>query len=149
MMIKSFPYSNDGSLLIVQPENTVDINQEYKNEQKIHARFIMNIRRQRKLEITLASSFRGNELFTVLKRNNERNQITLRELIFAGTNFCGFCGFGPKPQNQVPAKIFKCEKHRSNNSQNGSNFLSSEKSAKLIVWQKCELKQENLEKNTA
>ena len=24
---------------------------------------------------------------------------TLRELIFAGTNFCGFCGFGPKPQN--------------------------------------------------
>ena len=56
---------------------------------------------------------------------------TLRELIFAGTNFCGFCGFGPKPQNQVPAKFFKCEKQRSNNSQNGSNFLSSEKSAKL------------------
>ena len=72
-MIKSFPYSNDGSLLIVQPENTVDINQEYKNEQKIHARFIMNIRRQKKLEITLASSFRGNELFTVLKRNDRRN----------------------------------------------------------------------------
>ena len=22
-----------------------------------------------------------------------------------GTNFCGFCGFGPKPQNLVPAKI--------------------------------------------
>ena len=28
-------------------------------------------------------------------------------------------------------KIFKCEKERSNNSQNGSNFLSSDKSAKL------------------
>ena len=56
---------------------------------------------------------------------------TLRELIFAGTNFCSFCGFWPKPQNLVPAKFFKCEKQRSNNSQNGSNFLSSEKSAKL------------------
>ena len=53
-----------------------------------------------------------------------------------GTNFCGFCGFGPKPQNLVPAKFFKCEKQRSNNSQNGSNFLSSEKSAKLSFRKK-------------
>ena len=30
---------------------------------------------------------------------------TLRELIFAGTNFCGFCGFGLKPQNLVPIKL--------------------------------------------
>ena len=56
---------------------------------------------------------------------------TLRELIFAGTNFCGFCGFG-----LVPAKFFKCEKQRSNNSQNGSNFISSKKSAKLSSHKK-------------
>ena len=58
-----------------------------------------------------------------------------------GTNFCGFCGFGPKPQNWVPSKFFKCEKQRLNNSQNGSNILSSEKSEKLSSCkksQKCE-----------
>ena len=26
-------------------------------------------------------------------------KVTLRELIFAGAKFCGFYGFGPKPQN--------------------------------------------------
>ena len=55
-----------------------------------------------------------------------------------GTNFCGFCGFGPKPQNLVPAKIFKCEKQRSNDSQRGSNFLSREESAKLSSRKKSE-----------
>ena len=39
--------------------------------------------------------------------------ITLRELNFAGTKFCGFCGFGPQ-----------------------TNFLSTEKSAKLSSREK-------------
>ena len=49
--------------------------------------------------------------------------------LIKGTNFCGFCGFWA--QNNVPVKLFKCEKQRSNNSHKGSNFLSSEKSAIL------------------
>ena len=30
---------------------------------------------------------------------------TLRELIFAGTNFCGFCGFGPETAKLSSHKI--------------------------------------------
>ena len=99
----------------------------WKIEHNLHEQFILA------LLITSKHGIEGVTLITLIN--------TLRELIFAGTNFCGF---EPKPQNLVPAKFFKSEKQWSNNSQNGSNFLSSEKSAKLSSRKKsqncCSLK---------
>ena len=51
-------------------------------------------------------------------------------------NFCGFCGFAPKPQNWIPAKFFKCEKQRPNNSQNDSKFSFKREIRKIKFPQK-------------
>ena len=55
---------------------------------------------------------------------------TLRGLNIAGTKFCDFCGFSPKPQNLVPARFLEWEKQVFNNLQNRLKF-----SPKLLIHQ--------------
>ena len=51
---------------------------------------------QMKIKVT-----KGSRPSIVCIRENifQKSFYTLGELFFAGTNFCGFCGFGQKPQN--------------------------------------------------
>ena len=62
--------------------------------------------------------------------------ITLSELIFAGTKFMVFADLGPNRKIKFPQNFSNATKKGSNNSQNCSNFLSSEKSAKLSSREK-------------
>ena len=74
---------------------------------------------------------------------------TLRELSFAGTNFCSICGFGPKLQYQVPEKFKKGKTmveiiHRTAlvcfQVKNPQNFKLSQKISKLQTAKNSSLK---------